>query len=763
MYDRGGISLFSTELGFTLEAAFREASSRRHTFFCIEHLLYALLYDARIIEIIRNCGGDEVELRKELEDFFDNKIEHIGKNSDDLGATEPLQTPAVQRILQRSIMHAHSAKKDLITAQDVLVTLFSEDDSEAVYFLTKQGITRLDVIDFISHGISKLAFGDEPEGEGLTEHGSGEEEEAPRKKLTLKNFAEDLTELAAKGILDPIIGREAEIERALKVLARRHKNNPLFIGDPGVGKTAMANAIAQKIVSGKVPESLIGAKLFSLNIGSLIAGTKFRGEFEERLNTVISELLKHTNPILFIDEIHTIVGAGATGTGSMDVANLLKPALSGGSLRCIGSTTHEDFKKSLDKDRALARRFSNINVPEPTIEESIKILHGLKSHYEDHHKVRYSSSALRAAVELSAKYINDRALPDKAIDVIDEAGASNGLLPLSKRKKVLNQVDIESIVSAIAKVPVKSVSRTDVEVLKELPERLRKVVFGQDQAVISMAQAIKRNRASLRSEGKPVGCFLFAGPTGVGKTELAKALANEMGIHFHRFDMSEYMEKHSVARLIGAPPGYVGYEEGGRLTDEVRKHPYAVLLFDEIEKAHEDIYNILLQVMDDATLTDSQGKKADFRNILIIMTTNAGSEKSAAIGFGSVKSQNDLFREEAIKKLFKPEFRNRLDEIIYFSALALDIIEKIVDKFIASLEFQLAERNIKFSLQPAARRWLAEKGFDPVLGARPMQRIVQREIKDPLADEILFGKLKNGGEVKIILQEGKLDFEVYAH
>ncbi len=768
--------MLSSQLAYTLEAAFREASQRKHAFFCVEHLLFALLFDQEIAEVLRRCGGNVELLRKDLENYLDKHIERIDSSASDGSGTGiadadggPIQTPAVQRVMRHAIMHAHSAGKKLVTGKEVLVSLFAEEDSHAVHFLNKQDITRLDLVNYLSHGLAKVSEEEEQEersedsdlreSEDEREHEDRGESES-KKSSALKRFTEDLTEKASKGELDPIIGRNAEIDRALRVLARRQKNNPLFLGDPGVGKTALASAIAQRITDGEVPPVLEGAKLFLLNMGSVVAGTKFRGEFEERLKRLVNELSAIKNSILFIDEIHTIVGAGATGTGAMDAANLLKPALSSGKIRCIGSTTHEDFKKIFEKDRALSRRFSPIELREPTIDETVKILNGLKGRFEKHHTVRYTEGALRAAAELSAKHINDRFLPDKAIDVIDEAGAANTLLPKAKRKKSISRNEIEEIVSTIARVPVKSVVGDDTELLQNLDVKLKQRLFGQDRAVAAISLAIKRSRAGLKQEGKPIGCFLFAGPTGVGKTELAKSLALELGVQFHRFDMSEYMEKHSVARLIGAPPGYVGYEEGGVLTDLVRKHPYSVLLLDEIEKAHEDIYNILLQVMDDASLTDSHGRKADFRNVILIMTTNAGSEKSASIGFG--KSQADTNREQAIKKLFKPEFRNRLDEIIYFEALPLDVIEKVVDKFITEMESQLIGKKIKFTLSDAARRWLAEQGFDAVLGARPMARLIQRKIKDRLTEEILFGKLKNGGSVKIDVAEGEIAFEIEA-
>lgn len=751
--------MFSTELGYTIEAAYREAATRRHAYFCVEHLLYALLFDTQIVDIVTQCGGRVAEVRKTLEDFFTTHVEKLeasGSLADGASLVEPKQTPAVQRVLQTALIHMHSAGTKVVTARDVLVAIYSERDSFAVYALTRQGVTKLDVLDYISHGISKVSS-QEPSEESAESPEEDEVEEAPDRKRRsfLSRFAEDLTERARKGELDPIIGREKELERALKVLARRQKNNPLFLGDPGVGKSAMAHALALRIVSDQVPSSLKKARLFNLNVGSLVAGTKFRGEFEERLKHIVQELVSLGNAILFIDEIHTIVGAGATGTGSMDAANLLKPALASGKLRCIGSTTHEDYKKSFEKDRALSRRFSTIELVEPSVDETVSILTGLKEKFEDHHQVKYSDLALRAAAELSAKHINDRFLPDKAIDVIDEAGAANALVEVKKRRKLITEKEIEGVVSSIARVPVKSVSASDEELLRNLEGKLKEQVFGQDKAVDAIALAIKRSRASLKADNKPIGCFLFAGPTGVGKTELAKALAQQLGVHFHRFDMTEYMEKHAVSRLIGAPPGYVGYDEGGQLTDLVRKHPHAVLLLDEIEKAHEDIYNILLQVMDDAQLTDSHGKKADFRNVILIMTTNAGSEKSSSIGFGSMAIDNN--RDKAIKKLFRPEFRNRLDDTVYFSPLPIEIIARIVDKFVRELEAQLKVRSIKISLSEQARSWLAEKGFDPMLGARPMGRLIQREIKDRLADEILFGRLKKGGEVKVELKGDGID------
>jgi ATP-dependent Clp protease ATP-binding subunit ClpA len=749
--------MFSTELGLTLEAAFREASSRRHAFFCLEHLLYALSFDEQVVEILNHCGADLSVLRKDLEGFFDKHVEVIPVRGSKMPAAEPAQTPAVQRVLQRAIMHVRATQKDVITPTEVLVSLFSEEDSHAVFYLAKQGITRLDVLNFIAHGISKTG----PEDEDiLTDRGEDGEDEGMSSRSgrsALDQFAENLTERARLGKLDPVIGREEEIGRAIKILCRRQKNNPLFLGEPGVGKTAMAHAIAQRIASQDVPPQLEGADLYLLNMGSMVAGTKFRGEFEERIRRVLEELKRKPKSILFIDEMHTIVGAGATGNGSLDAANLLKPALASGEIRCMGSTTHGDYKKSIEKDSALSRRFSTVDLPEPSVDETVKILEGLKSKFEIFHQATFTAEALRTAAELSAKYINDRFLPDKAIDVIDEAGAANSLLPKAKRKKTINGEQIEKVVASIARVPIMSVSVSDEKLLRNLEKNLKKVVFGQDAAVEAVTRAIKRSRASLQGEAKPIGSFLFAGPTGVGKTELAKALAQEMGVHFHRFDMSEFSDKHLVSRFTGAPPGYVGYEEGGMLVDVVKKHPYSVILFDEIEKAHFDVFNVFLQIMDNAAITDSQGRKADFRNVVVIFTTNAGSEKAASLGFGA--GQQNTFRDTAIKSLFKPEFRNRLDETVYFNPLPPPVVLQVVHKFIKELEKQLATRKVMLSVSPAVCDWFAAKGFDSVFGARPMARLIQKELKNKLADEILFGSLKDGGNVRVDLKDDLLTFE----
>jgi len=747
--------MFSSQAALVLEAALREAVSRRHAFFCVEHILYALLFDDRIQHLLKACGGKVDELKNALRDFFEHHIERVPEK--DATTLEPVQTPAVQRVLQRAIVHTQSAQKIEVRQEDILVAIFAERESHAVYFLRQQNISRLDVLNFIAHGISKVDIGPEESEDGDFEDEfddeAGEEGEDSRRSA-LERFAEDLTAQAERGELDPVIGRDEEVQRTLKILARRQKNNPLYLGEPGVGKSAMAHAIAGRIVAGQVPDVLAGSRLFSLNMGSLIAGTRFRGEFEERIRKVLTELENIPKAILFIDEIHMLIGAGATGTGSIDAAGLLKGPLQSGKLRCIGSTTHDDWKKFFEKDCVLSRRFSPIELHEPSIGDTVKILEGLRTRFEEHHGAKYSAAALRAAAELSARYITDRFLPDKAIDVIDEAGATNRLLPVEKRKRTIGEPEVESVVSVMARVPVKSVSSDESQLLKNLASNIKLKLYGQDGAVDSVVRAIKRNRAGLRSPTRPVGCFLFAGPTGVGKTELAKLLASELGVPFHRFDMSEYMEKHAVSRLIGAPPGYVGYDEGGQLTDLVRRAPHAVLLLDELEKAHPDIFNILLQVMDDARLTDSHGKVADFRNIILIMTTNAGSERAGGLGFGEQRVSSG--RDEALKKLFRPEFRNRLDETIQFAPLALVSIERIAEKFIAELEAQLSEKKVHFNLSAEAKRHLAERGFDVVLGARPMARLIQREIKDQLADELLFGKLQHGGDIDIRVDEGKL-------
>ncbi|HEY7318634.1 MAG TPA: ATP-dependent Clp protease ATP-binding subunit ClpA [Candidatus Binatia bacterium] len=743
--------MISKELEGTLNAALKEAKSRRHEYVCLEHLLYALLQDKDASAAIINCGGDIDRLRKGLESFFQTHLEALPGGSDH----QPQQTLSFHRVLQRAVIHAQSAEKKEINGGNLLIAMFREPDSYAVYLLQEQGITRFDLVNYISHGISKIATSEElPQ----SEEEQTEEEKPSRRVKPLEAFAVNLVAKAQQGNIDPLIGRDDEIERTIHVLCRRRKNNPIYVGDPGVGKTAIAEGLALKIHHGEVPDALKDSVIYALDMGALLAGTKFRGDFEQRLKGVLAGLKKRPNSILFIDEIHTIVGAGATSGGSMDASNILKPALASGELKCIGSTTYHDYKSYFERDRALARRFQKIEIPEPSQDEAYKILEGLKPHYEKHHGVHYSAGAIRAAVQLSAKHINDRKLPDKAIDVIDEVGAAVKIQPIEKRKKTIGPKDIERIVAKIAKIPPRSVSVSDKEQLQNLERDLKLTVFGQDTAIETLASTIKLSRSGLGHPEKPIGCFLFSGPTGVGKTEVAKQLAHIMGIEFIRFDMSEYMEKHTVSRLIGAPPGYVGFDQGGLLTDAINRNPYAVLLLDEIEKAHPDLFNILLQVMDHATLTDNNGKKADFRNIILIMTTNAGARElsGAPLGFGA--RSNAGKSKEAIEKMFSPEFRNRLDAMINFNSLSMEIIERVVDKFIIELDHQLNEKKVFLQLTVKARRWLAERGYDPSFGARPMARLIQNEIKRVLADEILFGKLQSGGKVEVDESEGKLVF-----
>ena len=744
--------MISKELSATLGFAVKEAKRRRHEYVSIEHILFAILNDPNGIEIIENCGGDADTLLDALENFFDEKIERIPEGNDYVLQ----QTIGFQRVIQRAVNHARSAEKQEVAVADVLASIFLEKDSHAEYFLSSQGVTRLDILNYISHNISKDPFADSPGG--LVRPGK-EERDRRQKSNPLELFTLNLIELAAEGKLDPLIGREAELERTMQVLCRRRKNNPVFVGDPGVGKTAMAEGLAQKIQRDEVPDLLKDMEIFSLDLGGMLAGTKFRGDFEQRLKGVIAELQKKPKAILFIDEIHTIVGAGATSSGSMDASNILKPVLASGEIRCIGSSTFEEFKNHFEKDRALSRRFEKIEIMEPPVSETIQILKGLRSRYEEHHGFAYSDAALKAAAELSVKYLRDRFLPDKAIDVIDEAGAFIRLSGASNRKKI-NPADIEKIVAKMARVPTQSVSTSDRSKLENLEAGLKQVVFGQDDAISALVTSIKRSRAGLGSPERPVGCFLFTGPTGVGKTEVSLQVARILGVEFMRFDMSEYMEKHAVARLIGAPPGYIGFDQGGLLTDGIRKHPHSVLLMDEIEKAHPDLFNILLQVMDHATLTDNNGRKADFRNVILMMTSNAGSrEMSAAnIGFGQTHKGAEAKGKKAIEKLFSPEFRNRLDEVITFNALNLDIMEMIVDKFIAELNQQLAIKKVALTISPAVRTWLAKKGHDPAYGARPLGRVIQTEIKDKLADEILFGSIQHGGHVSLDLANDQLTF-----
>jgi ATP-dependent Clp protease ATP-binding subunit ClpA len=743
--------MISKELSATLGFAVREAKKRRHEYVSVEHILFAVLYDPHGIEIVENCGGSVENLLNSLEGFFSEKIEKIPEGSEYVLQ----QTIGFQRVIQRAVSHARSADKAEVSVSDILASIFMEKDSHAEYFLSAEGVTRLDVLNYISHKIPKNALEEKQDPSAPTTGG----EERRRKNDPLEMFTTDLVKLARQNKLDPLIGREAEIERTMQVLCRRRKNNPVFVGDPGVGKTALAEGLAQKIASGAVPALLKDVNIYALDLGGMLAGTKFRGDFEQRLKGVIAELKRRPNSILFIDEIHTIVGAGATSSGSMDASNILKPVLTSGEIRCIGSSTYEEFKNHFEKDRALSRRFEKIEIPEPPVAESIQILKGLRSRYEEHHGIEYADAALKAAVELSSKYLNDRFLPDKAIDVMDEAGAYVRLTGSAQRKKI-NPADIEKIVAKMARIPTQSVSTSDRSKLEHLEERLKGVVFGQDDAIATLATAIKRSRAGLGVPGKPIGCFLFTGPTGVGKTEVARQVSLILGVEFIRFDMSEYMEKHAVARLIGAPPGYIGFDQGGLMTDAVRKHPHSVLLMDEIEKAHPDLFNILLQVMDHATLTDNTGKKADFRNVILMMTSNAGTREMStqSIGFGDGVRDTTSKGRKAIEQMFSPEFRNRLDDIIGFNALTPPIMEMVVDKFMQELNGQLAVKKVRLTYTPAVRSWLARKGHDPRYGARPLARVIQIEIKNHLSDAILFGSLQKGGEVALDLAEERLSF-----
>jgi ATP-dependent Clp protease ATP-binding subunit ClpA len=714
----------------------------RHEYLTLEHLLLALTKDARTREVLKACGANTKRLQERLVAFLEETVERLPEDVD----AEPQQTIGVERVLHRAAMHALSAEQKLIDGGDVLVAMFREEESHALYLLQQEGVTRLDLLNYISHGVAKDGEGSEGEGRP-TPAGDDEEGEAPRKS-PLEAYTTQLNEEAKAGRIDPLIGREKELERTIQVLCRRRKNNPLYVGEAGVGKTAIAEGLALHITEGRVPEALKNSVVYSLDMGALLAGTKFRGQFEERLKGVLKALQEHPDAILFIDEIHTIVGAGATSGGSMDASNLLKPALASGRLRCIGSTTFQEYKASFERDRALSRRFQKIEVGEPSVEDTVLILEGLKSRYEEHHKVKYATEAIRAAAELSAKHINDRFLPDKAIDVIDETGAAERLKPEGVRTGNVTAADVEHVVSKMARIPAKSVSASEGVQLQNLEGELKAVIFGQDTAIHDLVGAIKLARSGLRAPEKPIGSFLFSGPTGVGKTELAKQLAQVLGVEFLRFDMSEYSEKHTVSRLIGAPPGYVGFDQGGMLTDAVRKHPYAVLVLDEIEKAHPDLFNILLQVMDHATLTDNNGRKADFRNIVLILTTNAGAQEMStkAMGFGDTQKAVDGTRaKKAIERTFTPEFRNRLDGWILFSGLPPEIILKVVDKEVGLLQKVLDEKKVKLELTPAARAWLAEHGYDPAFGARPMARLVDNALKKPLAEALLFGTLKNGG------------------
>jgi ATP-dependent Clp protease ATP-binding subunit ClpA len=736
------------------------ANDRRHEYATLEHLLLSLIDDDEAAAVMRACNVDLEELRRTVAQYVDDELTSIVIDANE----EAKPTAGFQRVIQRAVIHVQSSNREEVTGANVLVALFSERESHAAYFLQEQDMTRYDAVNFISHGIAKKPGSTEARPPRGSSESAPDEERSPKGgQDALKAYCVNLNDKARKGSIDPLIGREPEVERCIQVLCRRRKNNPLLVGDPGVGKTAIAEGIAKKIVDGQVPEILDDAVIFSLDMGALLAGTRYRGDFEERVKTVVKELEQQPKAILFIDEIHTVIGAGATSGGAMDASNLLKPALQSGTLRCMGSTTYKEFRQHFEKDRALARRFQKIDVPEPTVEDTIKILQGLKPHFEEFHGVRYTNDAIKGAVELSARYIGDRKLPDKAIDVIDEVGASQMLLPPAKRKKQIGLKDVEGVIAKMARIPPKTVTKSDERALASLDADLKRVVFGQDDAIDQLAAAIKLARAGLREPNKPIGCYLFSGPTGVGKTEVARSLANIMGVELLRFDMSEYMERHTVSRLIGAPPGYVGYDQGGLLTDQVDQHPHSVLLLDEIEKAHPDIFNILLQVMDNGILTDANGKKVDFRNIILIMTTNAGASEGQkqSIGFGRGRKEGE--DTAAIQKLFTPEFRNRLDASIGFAPLSKETIGRVVDKFVLQLEAQLADRNISFELTDAAREWLGERGYDELYGARPLARVIQEHIKKPLADEILFGKLKKGGLIKVAVDKAdkeKLSFEI---
>ena len=747
---------FASALESTLHRALEAASSRRHEYATLEHLLLALVDDEHASKVMGACGVDLGELKTTVAHYLDTELQALRVDQQ----TDPSPTSGFQRVVQRAILHVQSSGRDEVTGANVLVALFSERESYAVYFLQQQDMSRLDAVSYISHGVGKGATPAEATPPKGAEEDKSQKSDGKKGESALKQFTVNLNEKAKTGKIDPLIGRGPEVDRTVQILCRRSKNNPLYVGDPGVGKTAIAEGLARKIIEGDVPEVLKEAVIYSLDMGALLAGTRYRGDFEERLKQVVSELEKLPHAVLFIDEIHTVIGAGATSGGAMDASNLLKPALSGGSIRCIGSTTYKEFRNHFEKDRALLRRFQKIDVNEPTIEDTIKILAGLRSAFEDHHNVKYTPDAIKSAVELSSRYINDRKLPDKAIDVIDEVGAMQMLVPPSKRKKTITPKEIEMVIATMARIPPKTVSSDDTKVLANIETDLKRVVFGQDKAIEVLSSAIKLSRAGLRDPEKPIGNYLFSGPTGVGKTEVTKQLAELLGIPLQRFDMSEYMERHSVSRLIGAPPGYVGYDQGGLLTDAIDQNPHCVLLLDEIEKAHPDLFAILLQVMDNGRLTDHHGKTVDFRNVILIMTTNAGASDMAreSIGFGEI-SRDDV-QEDAVKKLFPPEFRNRLDAIVPFDYLPTKVVERVVEKFILQLELQLADRNVHISLDDEAKAWLTERGYDKLYGARPMGRLIQEKIKQPLAEELLFGKLVHGGEVEVKLKDNALTFAI---
>ncbi len=747
--------MLSRNLEQTLHRALAHATERRHEYATLEHLLLALTEDQDAVAVLRACGVELPRLREDLLDFLENELQGLvgGRTAD------PKPTAGFQRVVQRAAIHVQSSGREEVTGANVLVAIFSERESHAVYFLQLHDMSRLDAVNYISHGIAKVP------GESRSHTVHGAEEEANGEKVVRKGqealsaYCVNLNEKARSGRIDPLIGRNAEIDRTIQILCRRNKNNPLFVGDPGVGKTAIAEGLARRIVHGEVPDVLLDATIFALDMGTLLAGTRYRGDFEERLKMVMAELEATDGAILFIDEIHTIIGAGATSGGSMDASNILKPALQSGTLRCIGSTTYKEYRNYFEKDRALVRRFQKIDINEPSVEDAVKILRGLKPYFEKHHRVRYTAEAIRTAVELSARYINDRKLPDKAIDVIDEVGASRMLLPENKRRKTVTVKDVEEVVAQIARIPPKSVSTDDRKTLANLERDLKTMVFGQDRAIGALSSAIKLARAGLREPEKPIGCYLFSGPTGVGKTEVARQLSRTLGVELVRFDMSEYMERHSVSRLIGAPPGYVGFDQGGLLTDAIDKQPHAVLLLDEIEKAHPDLFNVLLQVMDHGKLTDHNGKTVDFRNVILIMTTNAGATELAKPAIGFERSERVGDDTEAIERMFTPEFRNRLDAVIQFKNLEPEVVAMVVDKFIMELEAQLADRGVTIVLTDEARTWLANKGYDRLFGARPLARVIQEHVKKPLAEEILFGRLTKGGVVRVRIEKQAIVFD----
>ncbi len=753
---------FSKTLEQSIHAALALANARHHELATLEHLLLALIDEPDAAQVMKACSVDLDELRATLEEFVDDDLSTL---ITDVEGSEAVPTAAFQRVIQRAAIHVQSSGRNEVTGANVLVAIFAERESNAAFFLQEQDVTRYDAVNFIAHGVAKdPAYGETRPVTGASERTDQAADAAPaeEKESALKKYCVDLNAKSKKGDVDPLIGREHEVERCIQVLCRRRKNNPLLVGDPGVGKTAIAEGLAHKIVNHDVPDVLSKTTIYSLDLGALLAGTRYRGDFEERLKAVVNEMEEHPDAILFIDEIHTVIGAGATSGGAMDASNLLKPALQGGKLRCMGSTTYKEFRQHFEKDRALSRRFQKIDVNEPSVEDSVKILRGLKPYFEDHHHIKYTSDAIRAAVELSSRYINDRKLPDKAIDVIDEAGAAQHLVAESKRRKTIGVKEIEAVVAKIARIPPKSVSKDDAETLRDLERSLKRVVFGQNAAIEALSSAIKLARAGLREPEKPIGNYLFSGPTGVGKTEVAKQLADTLGVELLRFDMSEYMEKHAVSRLIGAPPGYVGFDQGGMLTDKVDQTPHCVLLLDEIEKAHPDVYNILLQVMDHGKLTDHNGRTTDFRNVILIMTSNAGAAEQAkeAIGFGRDRREGE--DTAAIERIFTPEFRNRLDAVIPFAPLPKEVIVQVVEKFVLQLEAQLMDRNVQIDLSPAAAEWLANKGYDDKMGARPLARVIQESIKKPLAEELLFGKLMKGGVVKVKVKDDKIDLEVLA-